>query len=146
MAEPTPKLPIARNTALLAGAFAVTSAMLQLAAAVATITFALVVDVEGLLGLGPALVLLAGAMAALPAGRAMDRFGRIPVLAAGFMIGILAGVLVALGVGIGSPIPVVVGRLRLEPHQVVLLELELGRVLHGDDPLRLRDESREHVQ
>jgi MFS family permease len=129
MAEPTPKLPIARNTALLAGAFAVTSAMLQLAAAVATITFALVVDVEGLLGLGPALVLLAGAMAALPAGRAMDRFGRIPVLAAGFMIGILAGVLVALGVGIGSPIPVVVGLLSVGVVGAVAL---LARTAAGD--------------
>ena len=44
--------------------------------------------VKGLLGLGPAIVLASGALAALPAGRAMDRFGRVPVLAAGFGVGV----------------------------------------------------------
>src|SRR5919109_1548255 len=66
---PTPeRLPVARNTALLSACLAMNSAMLQLAAAVATLTFILVIGVEGLLGLGPALVLGAGALAALPAG------------------------------------------------------------------------------
>jgi MFS family permease len=104
-----PQLPIARNTALLSASLAANSAMLQLAAAVATLTIALVVEVEGLLGLGPALVLGTGALAALPAGRAMDRFGRIPVLAAGFVLGAAGGLLAALGVGVESPIAVVAG-------------------------------------
>ena len=85
------------------------SAMLQLSAAVATLTFILVVGVQGLLGLGPALVLGSGALAALPAGRAMDRFGRVPVLAGGFGLGIAGGALAALGAGIGSAIAVLVG-------------------------------------
>ena len=50
---------------------------------IASLTLVLVLDIEGLLGLGPAIVLASGALAALPAGRSMDRFGRIPVLAAG---------------------------------------------------------------
>lgn len=108
MNEPT-KLPIGRNTALLSAALAANSATLQLAAAVATITFALVVEVEGLLGLGPALVLCTGALAALPAGRAMDRFGRIPVLAVGFGLGIAGGLLTALGSATDSPVAVVPG-------------------------------------
>jgi MFS family permease len=34
-------------------------------------------------------MLLSGGIAALPAGRAMDRLGRVPVLAGGFALGIL---------------------------------------------------------
>ncbi|HZC13424.1 MAG TPA: MFS transporter, partial [Thermoleophilaceae bacterium] len=90
-------LPIRRNTALLSGALAANSAMLQLQAAVASITLLIVLDVEGLLGLGPAIVLAAGALAALPAGRAMDRFGRVPVLAVGYLTGAAGCGLAALG-------------------------------------------------
>src|SRR5687767_15397207 len=91
------RLPIKRNTALLAGALAANSAMLQLSAAVASLTLVLVIDIEGLLGLGPAIVLASGALAALPAGRAMDRIGRVPVLAAGFGIGAAGAGLAAAG-------------------------------------------------
>ena len=69
--------------------------MLQLQAAVGSITLVLVLGTRGLLGLGPAIVLASGALAALPAGRLMDRAGRVPVLAAGFVIG-------ALGCGLAS--------------------------------------------
>jgi MFS family permease len=93
----SPSLPIARNTALLAAALAANSAMLQLSAAVASITLVLVLGTDGLLGLGPAIVLAAGALAAIPAGRSMDRFGRVPVLAAGFGLGAAACGLAALG-------------------------------------------------
>jgi MFS family permease len=109
MAVDPPALPIRRNTALLSAALAVNSAMLQLAAAVATLTFALVVGIEGLLGLGPALVLATGAVTALPAGRAMDRFGRKPVLMAGFATGVAGALLTALGAGLEQPAAVVLG-------------------------------------
>ena len=52
-----PDLPIRRNTALLSGSLATNSATLQLAAAVASLTLVRVLHVEGLLGLGPAVVL-----------------------------------------------------------------------------------------
>src|SRR3954453_14845010 len=71
--------------------------MLQLSAAVASLTLVLVLDVRGLLGLGPAIVLAAGALAGLPAGRAMDRFGRVPVLAGGFCAGAVGCALAAAG-------------------------------------------------
>ncbi|MEA2270215.1 MAG: hypothetical protein QOC64_2825 [Solirubrobacteraceae bacterium] len=90
-------LPIRRNTVLLAAALAANSATLQLSAAVASLTLVLVLDIEGLLGLGPAIVLASGALAALPAGRAMDRIGRVPVLAAGFAAGAAGCALAALG-------------------------------------------------
>ena len=51
----TTPLPIRRNTLLLAAAMAVYSAVLQLVAAVSSLTFVLVTGVEGLLGLGPAI-------------------------------------------------------------------------------------------
>ena len=93
----SPKLPIRRTIALLSGAVAANAAMLQLIAAVAAISLDRVLEAEGLLGLGPAIVLAAGALAAVPAGRAMDRVGRIPVLAAGFGVGAAGCGLAALG-------------------------------------------------
>jgi MFS family permease len=107
VAEPAP--PIRRNTILLAASLAANSAMLQLSAAIATLTVVLVVGVHSLVGLGPAIVLGTGALFALPAGRAMDRFGRIPVLAAGFSLGVVGGVLAAVGAGYDQAAPVVVG-------------------------------------
>jgi MFS family permease len=88
-------LPIRRNTVLLAAVTAVYLTVLQLVAAVASLTFVLVIGVESLLGLGPAIFLTAGALTALPAGRAMDRFGRVPVLVTGFLLGSLGCALTA---------------------------------------------------
>jgi hypothetical protein len=51
-------LPIRRNTVILSATMAVNSAVLQLTAAVSSLTFVLVTGVRGLLGLGPAIVLL----------------------------------------------------------------------------------------
>ena len=90
-------LPIGRNTALLSAALAANSGMLQLQAAVASITLVQVLGIDGLLGLGPAVVLACGALAAPFAGRAMDRLGRVPVLAAGFATGAVGGVVAAAG-------------------------------------------------
>jgi MFS family permease len=103
------KLPIRRNIALLSAALAANAAMLQLSAAVAAISLDRVLGVEGLLGLGPAIVLAAGALAAVPAGRAMDRFGRVPVLAAGFGAGAVSCGLAALGSAHDSASTVVAG-------------------------------------
>lgn len=95
VAPPDPRV-VRRNTILLAATLTCLSGMLQLVAAVATITLVLVTGIEGILGLGPAVLLVAGALAALPAGRSMDRYGRVPVLAAGCCFGV-AGCLLAAG-------------------------------------------------
>jgi MFS family permease len=100
------RLNVRRNTALLAAALAANSGMLQLNAAVASTTLALALGSRGLIGLGPAIVLASGALAALPAGRLMDRVGRVPVLAGGFVIG-GAGALLA-GAGSAWDVPVLV--------------------------------------
>jgi MFS family permease len=104
-----PKLPIRRNIALLSGAVAANTAMLQLIAAVAAISLDRVLEAGALLGLGPAIVLAAGALAAVPAGRAMDRVGRIPVLAAAFGVGAASCVLAALGSSHDSALLVLAG-------------------------------------
>ena len=105
----TEALPIRRNTILLAATMAVFSAVVQLVAAVSSLTFVLVTGVEGLLGLGPAIFLTASALTAMPAGRAMDRVGRKPVMTVGFVLAALGCWLTALATQIGSSVAVIAG-------------------------------------
>ncbi|MEO5509565.1 MAG: MFS transporter [Longimicrobiales bacterium] len=99
-----PEFPIRRNTSLLAGAMAMQSAALQLSAAMSSLTFALVTGISGLLGLGPALSMIAAAVTAQPAGRMMDRVGRVPVLVVGFLAGAVGCALLAIGSFLRSPL------------------------------------------
>ena len=101
--------PIRRNTVLLAATLTALSGMAQLAVAVATVTLVLVTGIEGILGLGPAIFLTAGALASLPAGRLMDRHGRIPVLAGGCVAGVAGCLTTALGCELESAALVVAG-------------------------------------
>jgi MFS family permease len=100
---------VRRNTALLSFSMAVLSAAQQLVAAIASLTFVLVTGIEGLLGLGPAIFLVTAAFTAVPAGRAMDRFGRVPVLATGFGLGVVGGLSTALGARLEASIAVILG-------------------------------------
>jgi MFS family permease len=101
--------PVRRNTFLLAAGLVCLSGMVQLVVAVATVALVLVTGIEGILGLAPAIFLLAGALAVLPAGRATDHFGRMPVLRAGFGAGIAGTLLTALGCAWSSATLVVLG-------------------------------------
>lgn len=109
MAAPPADLPIRRNTILLAGVMAVNSAVLQLVAAASSLTFVLVTGFEKLLGIGPAIFLTASALTAFPAGRAMDRFGRVPVIAVGFLLSATGCALTALGTATETAVPVIAG-------------------------------------
>jgi len=109
VSQPPPALPIRRNTVLLAATMAVNSAVLQLVAAVSSLTFVLVTGVRGLLGLGPAIFLTASAVTAMPAGRLMDRFGRTPVMSFGFAVGAAGCALTALATRLESTLLVIVG-------------------------------------
>jgi MFS family permease len=102
-------LPIRRNTVILSATMAVNSAVLQLVAAVSSLTFVLVTGVRGLLGLGPAIFLVASGLTAVPAGRLMDRFGRTPVMSFGFAVGAAGCALTALATRIDSALAVIVG-------------------------------------
>jgi MFS family permease len=103
------QLNVGRNTLILATTMAVYSAVLQLVAAVSSITFVLVTGIQGLLGLGPAIFLFASAVTALPAGRAMDRLGRRPVVAAGFLSAAAGCGLVALATNVDSAPVLILG-------------------------------------
>jgi MFS family permease len=109
VSQSPPALPVRRNTVLLAATMAVNSAVLQLVAAVSSLTFVLVTGVRGLLGLGPAIFLTASALTAVPAGRMMDRFGRTPVMSAGFVLGAAGCALTALATRTDSTLAVIAG-------------------------------------
>jgi MFS family permease len=102
-------LPIRRNTLILGATQAVNSVVLQLVAAVSSLTFVLVTGARGLLGLGPAIFLTASGLTALPAGRMMDRFGRIPVVSAGFALGAAGCAVTALATRTDSTLLVILG-------------------------------------
>jgi MFS family permease len=99
--------PIKRNTILLAVTLGVNSSVLQLVAAVSSLTFVLVTGVRGLLGLGPAIFLVSAGLTALPAGRLMDRHGRVPVLTVGYALASVGCVVTALATHTQS-IPLVI--------------------------------------
>ena len=101
--------PVRRNTVLLSLCLLLLSGVVQLAVAVATITLVLVTGVRSILGLGPAIFLASGALAALHAGRLMDRVGRVPVIAGGFVVGAAGCSLTALGCIASSSVLVVFG-------------------------------------
>ena len=98
-----------RNTILLAATLTCLSGMVQLVVAVSTISLVLVTGMESILGLGPAIFLTANAIVAFPAGRAMDRFGRVPVLALGCVTGVAGCGVTALGCAVASSVLVIVG-------------------------------------
>jgi MFS family permease len=103
------EFPVARNTVLLAACLVALSGTVQLVVAVSTVTLVLVTGVEGILGLGPAVFLTSAALASLPAGRLMDRFGRVPVIAGGFVCGAIGCAITALGCSAESGVLVAFG-------------------------------------
>ena len=109
MAELDLERVVRRNTLILATTLAVNSAVVQLVAAVSSLTFVLVTGIKGLLGLGPAIFLVAAACTGAVAGRAMDRYGRRPVLIIGFIVGGTGCAVTALGTHVGSTLAVIVG-------------------------------------
>lgn len=102
-------LPIRRNTVLLAATLGVNSAVLQLVAAISSLTFVLVTGITGLLGLGPAIFLVSAGLTALPAGRLMDKYGRVPVLACGYTLGCIGCLTTAFATHTDSTFAVIAG-------------------------------------
>src|SRR3954449_10253520 len=88
---------VRRNAFLLALGLVFQSGMIQLAVALGTVTIVAVTGVNSILGLGPAVFLIAGALAVGPAGRLSDRVGRMPVIRGGYALAILGPVLTAGG-------------------------------------------------
>jgi MFS family permease len=113
--------PVRRNALLLALGLVFQSGMIQLAVALGTVTIVAVTGVEGILGLGPAVFLLAGAAAVGPAGRISDRVGRMPVIRFGFALGIAGPVVTAAGCAIESGVLVFLGLALCGAGQTIVL-------------------------
>lgn len=100
---------VRRNAFLLAGCLVANSAAFQVAAALSSVTLVAVTGVKGVLGLGPAIFLVAGALAVGPAGRLMDRVGRMPVIRGAFVGGAAGCAVVAAGCRAESGVLVCLG-------------------------------------
>jgi len=103
------RYPIRRNAALLALCLVCLNGAVQLFVALSTVTLVVVTGVEGILGLGPAIYLVSGALAVFPAGRTADRVGRMPVIRAGFVAGALGSLVTGLGCAWNSAAFVILG-------------------------------------
>jgi MFS family permease len=98
-----------RNLLLLAAGMAALYGMVELVFGVASVTFEESGGSESLAGFAPALFLASAGLAALPAGRTMDRAGPRRVLAAGFAAGLAGCLLAGLGAEVGSVVPALAG-------------------------------------
>jgi MFS family permease len=83
--------------------------MVQLAAALSSLTLVAVTGVKGILGLGPAIFLSSSGLAVGPAGRLSDRFGRMPVIRTAFVGGAVGCAVVAGGCSVSSGAIVALG-------------------------------------
>ncbi len=100
---------VKRNAFLLAASLVCNSGMFQLAAALSSLTLVAVTGITSVLGLGPAIFLTAGGLAVGPAGRLMDRVGRMPVIRGGFVGGAIGCAVVAGGCALSSATVVAIG-------------------------------------
>jgi len=112
---------VRRNAFLLAAGLVFQSGMIQLAVALGTVTIVAVTGVKGIIGFGPAIFLLAGAVAVGPAGRLSDRLGRMPVIRGGFVLGILGPLTVGAGCAATSGALVFVGLALCGAGQTIVL-------------------------
>lgn len=111
-----------RNALLLAGGLVLHGGMIQLAVALGTVTIVAVTGQEGVLGLGPAVYLVAGALAVAPAGRLSDSVGRITVIRGGYVLGVIGPLLTAAGCATDvAPLAFVGLALAGAAHAIVLL-------------------------
>ena len=93
---------VKRNALLLAAGLVCNSGMFQLAAALSSLTLVAVTGVKGVLGLGPAIFLTAGGLSVAPAGRLMDRIGRMPVIRGAYVLGAAGCAVIAGGCSLSS--------------------------------------------
>src|SRR5260370_9868516 len=97
---------VKRNARLLGAGLVCKSGMCQVAAGLSSLTLVAVTGVKGVLGLGPAIFLAAGGLSVAPAGRLMDRVGRMPVIRGAFAVGAAGCAVIAGGCALTSAVVV----------------------------------------
>jgi len=137
---------IRRNTITLASALAIGWSVIQLQAALTAITTEILTGQTWSAGIASALFSVTLGLVAIPAGRLMDRVGRVPVIVGGFAVAALAAAVLfvavstqslglflvamtVLGVGLGGASLVRVGAADMAPPE--RRGTILGRVLVG---------------
>ena len=93
---------IRRNTVTLASALAIGWTIIQLQAALTTITTEILTGQTWSAGMASALFSVTLGLVAIPAGRLMDRLGRAPVIVAGFVVAALAAAVLFVAVSTQS--------------------------------------------
>jgi MFS family permease len=104
---------VRRNTGVLAGALALAWAVIQVQGSLIALTTESLLRSTALAGLGPATFLVASGLATIPAGRLMDRWGRVPGLSLGFLVAAIGCGLLFSAVTFGSTPLFFVGLLAL---------------------------------
>ena len=112
---------VRRNALLLAAGLVFQSGMIQLAVALGTVTIVSVTGEDSILGLGPAVFLVAGALAVGPAGRLSDRVGRMQVIRGGFVLGTTGPWVTAGGCATHSGVLVFIGLALCGAGQTIVL-------------------------
>ncbi len=101
------------NTLMLALATAVGLAIVQLQSALSAISMEVITGQAAVAGLGPALYFLGNGVAAVPAGRLMDRMGRVPGISIGFLMATAGAGLLFAGTAFTNVVVFLVGQLAL---------------------------------
>ena len=97
------------NTFILAACTAINYSIVQLAASLAAIIASELTGDAALAGIAPSVFLVGTAGSAFIAGRLMDRYGRVPVIAAAFVLGAAGALVVFFSVGLRVPAAFFVG-------------------------------------
>lgn len=134
----TPDHIIARNYRLLAAVVAAFFCFALLGTAMGPMTLLQITDNPSLSGIPGAIFLLSGAAVALPAGKAMDRFGRVPIMLIGFALGIVGSGLIIVALLVLSMWLVLLGFVLMGTASAAII---LARIAGGD---MVRPEKRGH--
>jgi MFS family permease len=102
--EPDLARVVRRNTFVLAAATALNYAVVLLGASLAAITAAELTGDAALAGVAPSIFLVGTAFSAFVSGRLMDRLGRVPVMAAAFILGAGGALVVYLSIELRLPL------------------------------------------
>ncbi len=107
--DPVIRAVVRRNTIFLSASMALLFAGMQHVPSLGGLVAERITGSTAAAGIPMAAMIIGLSLAAYPAGRLMDRVGRVPVLIAGYLAAIVGAVAVAVSVGVGFFVGVVLG-------------------------------------